>query len=431
MRKYIKTELLSIVEQLNKANDVLQKNAGVLSEEQVASVMSECQQSAIAMGNKIESLEGEGTETVRLLEEYCELVYFLTFNWKQQSVKIEKKIRILLNKISNSIRYDLPDSKREVVFLPYKAAMWDSMESVWLAAREDKSCESYVIPIPYFDKNPDGTLKEVHYEGDLYPDYVPITNYNDYDFRERRPDVIFIHNPYDEWNHVTSVHPFFYSKNLKQFTDKLVYIPYFVHQNEKVKEEYCVLPGTVYADLVVLQSEKVREKYIKVFSDEMKGNSEANSKFVALGSPKFDYKNGEKTEVPIEWIQMIYQGSKKKKVIFFNTHLVNLMQKYNNTFFSQIEKVFATFRSRQDVLLLWRPHPLSVETAQMVNAQIAEQYLKLVERYKKEAWGIFDDSPDLHRAIELSDAYYGNYSSVAELFKQAGKPVMIMNLTIK
>ena len=40
------------------------------------------------------------------------------------------------------------------------------------------------------------------------------------------------------------------------YTEKLVYIPYFVHQNDIVAEHYCVLPGTIYADVVILQSEK-------------------------------------------------------------------------------------------------------------------------------------------------------------------------------
>ena len=36
--------------------------------------------------------------------------------------------------------------KKEIVFLPYKASMWDSMESVWKAAAEDDECEVYVVP---------------------------------------------------------------------------------------------------------------------------------------------------------------------------------------------------------------------------------------------------------------------------------------------
>ena len=46
--------------------------------------------------------------------------------------------------------------RREVVFLPYKASMWDSLESVWKRYEDDPLVDAYVIPIPYYDKNPDG-----------------------------------------------------------------------------------------------------------------------------------------------------------------------------------------------------------------------------------------------------------------------------------
>lgn len=112
--------------------------------------------------------------------------------------------------IQNGIK-DMPE-RVEAVFLPYKASMWDSLESVWVAADEDESCDAYVIPIPYYDKNPDGSFKEMHYEAEEYPGYVPVTHYDEYDFQKHHPDMIFIHNPYDEYNHVTSVHPFLFTK---------------------------------------------------------------------------------------------------------------------------------------------------------------------------------------------------------------------------
>ena len=58
-----------------------------------------------------------------------------------------------------------------------------------MAADEDPNYDAYVIPIPYYDKNPDGSFKEIHYEGMLYPTEVPITHYAQYDFENRHPDI--------------------------------------------------------------------------------------------------------------------------------------------------------------------------------------------------------------------------------------------------
>ena len=78
--------------------------------------------------------------------------------------------------------------KKEMVFLPYKASMWDSLESVWRAAYEDKdNCLAYVIPIPYCDRNPDGTAKEWHCERDLFPKDVPTLDWQEVDLKAILP----------------------------------------------------------------------------------------------------------------------------------------------------------------------------------------------------------------------------------------------------
>ena len=179
--------------------------------------------------------------------------------------------------------------------------MWDSLESVWKAADADPNCDAYVIPIPYYDKNPDGSFREMHYEGDRYPDDVPVTKYDEFDFEVHRPDMIYIHNPYDGMNLVTSVHPFFFSDNLKKFTDKLIYIPYFIlddikpDEDEKIEgmKHFCTTPGVFHADKVVVQSEDMKQVYIKVLLDAANNHSEAakkywNDKILGLGSPKID-----------------------------------------------------------------------------------------------------------------------------------------------
>ncbi len=82
-------------------------------------------------------------------------------------------------------------------------------------------------------------------------------------------------NVYDESNYVTSVHPFFYVKNLKQFTETLVYIFYFTlseiepENKEAVRSmaHFCTVPGVIYADKVIVQSEKMRQVYVDVMTE--------------------------------------------------------------------------------------------------------------------------------------------------------------------
>lgn len=434
MRNRKKEEILEIIETLRSAIVELEHFITERKDEAVLELLAECQNVAIAVGNAIEESEQTETKAVHLLEELCELIYrCASVGTEQEQLKYCEQMAQKLVQIQDEIQNGIKTQKL-AVFLPYKASMWDSLESVWRASKEDDEWVSIVMPIPYFGKNEDGTLGEMQYEGNDFPADVPITDWQQFSLEKEHPDIIFIHNPYDQYNFVTTIHPVFYSSKIRGYTDKLVYIPYFVHQNDIVSDTYCVLPGTIYADVVVLQSEKVRERYIHyfeaVFPDyvEKKGRQAIKDKFQALGSPKFDAGNDNISEIPQEWKNLLGDGS--SKVIFLNTHISGLMKGNSERFLKKMEWIFRFFEKRDDVVLLWRPHPLALDTARSMNPVAVEPYLKLVERYKESGVGIYDDSKDLHRAVNLADAYYGDASSVTELFRQQGKPVMIMDYDV-
>ena len=56
-----------------------------------------------------------------------------------------------------------------------------------------------------------------------------------------------------------------------------------------------------------------------------------------------------------------------------------------------------------------------------------ERYQTIRARYVQANWGIYDDTPDIDRAIAISDAYYGDFSSVVYMCREAGKPILIQN----
>lgn len=443
MRKFQKQQILDVIQSLHILHGEIKGRLNGKDYETVQAALGDCQEAAIQVGEAIEQLEGTGTQAVSYLEQYCENIYQTSMQLQEISPqKAYKSLESNLIKAENDIKH-MP-ARKEVVFLPYKASMWDSLESVWKAADEDSDCDAYVIPIPYYDKNPDGSFQEMHYEGDQYPQYVPITNYEEYDFEGRKPDTIFIHNPYDEFNHVTSVHPFFYTKNLKKFTDILVYIPYFVlgeispdnEQAVKGMEHFCTVPGVFYSDRVIVQSEDMRTIYVNVltgtFGEETRQIWE--QKILGLGSPKFDRVsniNKEEVEIPEEWLKVIQKpDGSYKKIVFYNTS-INALLKHEEKMLVKMQDVFELFREQKnDVALLWRPHPLIKSTISSMRPELWEAYEQIAGQYIAEGWGIYDDTADLNRAIALCDAYYGDGSSVVQLCRTAGVPVMIQNVEI-
>lgn len=418
MRRFQKQQILEIFTSLH----ILHKESKTKLEQQdysaVQTALSDCQTAAIQVGEAIEQIEGEGTAAVTHLEQYCEKVYQISIQLSEiSSHKVYKMLEDILIKAENAVKH-MP-VRIEAVFLPYKASMWDSLESVWMAADADPNCDAYVIPIPYYDKNSDGSFKEVHYEADQYPDYVPVTHYNDYNFEQRRPDMIYIHNPYDQFNNVTSVHPFFYSKNLKQFTDCLVYIPYY-STSGGMSEAQGFCPSYYYVDYIVVQAEKYRKFFDPNLPEE---------KLLPLGSPKFDKVIricNNPPEPPAEWKDKMAG----KKVYFYNTS-INGMLGNTAAFLRKMEYVFKCFADRRDSCLVWRPHPLLESTFESMRSEYKPVYDALKKYYMESNFGIYDDTAEITNTIALCDAYIGDEgTSVTSLFGMAGKPIFILNNNI-
>ena len=133
--------------------------------------------------------------------------------------------------------------------------------------------------------------------------------------------------------------------------------------------------------------------------------------------------------IPEEWLRVIRKpDGDYKKIIFYNTS-VSALIKHEEKMLWKIRSVFETFKEKQDeITLLWRPHPLMQATIESMRPQLWQEYKEIVEQYKQESWGIYDDSADMDRAVILSDAYYGDASSVVQLYKKTGKMIMMQDV---
>jgi len=407
MQKSHKQEMLALLATMGKMADLLPKLADPA--EQIQDLMAACECLR-------ENLEGEDARECEELLQSIDAT--IKMNDNESLFAQIKKLESAFAEIK---------TRKEVLFLPYKASMWDSLESIYLAAKDH--CDALVMPIPYYDIK-GGKFTEMHWETD-YPKNIPLIDYRKYNIAERRPDVIFIHNPYDGCNTITSVHPDYYSDKLKNFTDCLVFVPYYTERgvkepNARFPDNYAWAPVYFNAHKIICQT-KLEEKYFiegfKRYFGMQYGDPAR--KFLGLGNPKIDKivnTKIEEFEVPAEWKKLM----ENKRVVFYNTSIAAILSR-NEEYLDKLEYVLAEFKKQKDVILLWRPHPLSISTFETMRPMLLSRYLDIVKKYKSENYGIYDDSPDLNRALVLSDAYYGDDSSVMVLWGFTGKPLMIQS----
>ena len=418
-------------------------------------LLSVCQESAIQVGNLLEERLGEGVTSVAILEQYCELLYqigeLIGQAAEQESAIDIADLEQVLAEITESFRLCVEQSvpKKRVLFLTYKADNWRAFDSVWRKEKEEAGTEVTVVPVPYYLRDAQGAVKEDYYEGAKYPDYLQVQNYQTYDIEKRHPDIIFIQSPYDSYNYTVSVAPQYYSSVIKNYTDKLIYIPWFKadvpsEENQKarkVMDYYCRMPGVVHADLTIVQSEAMRQAYIDYLTEFTGEDTRGiwETKIRGDGSPLDDAERYEREQereeylrnMPSNWKNMICRvDGSRKKIILYGTNVATLMQ-HGGAAIDKIRRSLKIFEeSKEDVVLLWRPHPLFGQAVEKACPERIEEYRSIVRNYQEQTWGIYDNTQDSDCAVYVCDAYYGDSDSLAHKCEVLKKPVMIENVDI-
>lgn len=381
-------------------------------------ILTNCQQAAIALGESLESCTNsldvkaiKELGMIKKIEDVCEQVYVCSQDFGSDNLAALKsriaEILELLDRIPRTYR---------VVFLPYKASMWDSLESIWKCFAADERCETSVVPIPYFEANRQSNQWETRYEGDRYSKDVPVIYFQDYLLGDKKPDLVFVHNPFDQNNYVTTVHPAYYSQELVKHCGKIAYVPYYVNPGF-LSSNYTGLPLLYRADYIVLQSELGKESCREFpYYD----------KVLPFGSPMFDKVirlNNAGIAPPEEWGTDL-NGKKK---LLLNTTISDFLAS-GEKLMEKLHRFFEKVALVDSIAIIWRPHPLLEGTVMAMRPQFIGQYAQLVDYFNENRVGVFDRTADVSRAVAATDAYIGSgYSSIIGLFEVCNKPVFCLD----
>lgn len=318
----------------------------------------------------------------------------------------------------------------KVVFMPYKASMWDSLESIWMAADKDERCEALVVPITYYelDKNKK-PIKKVN-ERDRFPKYVNVVNDEEYDLENDLPDIIYIHNPYDDTNLITRVDSRYYSWNLKKYCEKLVYAPYYKWIDgisSPILSNF-----SCFVDYLILGSDSAVsdcKKHLGESADILKLDREyfekmVSNKLIGIGSPYVDKVKEitrDNTPFPSEWDETKMSG---KKVILYN---LTLREIFNFRSLGKVKRTLDFFKeNRDDVCVILRQHPLMRATLNSMLPNLLAEYDCIIQKFKRDGYGVLDEEENMYVSFVWSDACYGmRRSSLTELYRYTGKPLLV------
>lgn len=421
MRYRQKEEILQAIGTMKEAHDYIKRQCEMQETESVYEVLVQLQEMAVRIGNLLETEVGYPQDIIAALEEYCEQIYecSMKINDCQLVMNRNEKVLEFLGKIEYAI--SKISAKIKVAFFPYKFSMWDSLESIWEAANRDEKCDCQIIPIPYYTKDDEDKFTRLHYEGEDFETGCSIIDYRKYNLEEEQPDIMYIHNPYDQYNAVSMVEPRFFSDELKKYGGMLVYVPYYMSGCCSKYENLDIAygKGALNSDYIIVQSKALKEAY--------QYWGFPSRRILALGSPKIDAIHkliSEEQQINPEWHKKVAG----KKVVLLNTSISTFLNKEG--WLKEI-KEWAEIILQSGMTLIWRPHPLLADAIQTLGKEQEEQFQQLTELITEAECGLIDMEADAYSAMKVSHAMISDYSSLILQYTFTGKPVLMLNVSSK
>jgi hypothetical protein len=292
--------------------------------------------------------------------------------------------------------------------------------------------------VPTYSRGFDDSLHDADYITTGYPENVAITDMNSYNLESNHPDIIYVQNIEDSSNPGFAVHPHFHTSNIRQFTDKLVYIPYHcptgINAGDPDLDKYYLTrtltpPGIHNIDHMIVHSENMKNVYLALLSGKNEYLRNDWDKKISFN----DYprtailKKYTKETVPYPevWNRYLFtKDGKRKDVVLFVTSIWCVL-KYNRCEFRRIREQFEKYSSQKDkTTLIWRPNRTLPEVIMKMRPELFDDFRTLLEFYIRNDLGIFDETATPTSSIILSDSFLGDECGVKELFVSTGKPIL-------
>ena len=423
---------------------LLNKDSG-LSYEDIITYLSELQNNIVSFGTLTESIKGEDCNTVKLLEQYLEVIYKvakyvqkfdegISYEASAESkyAECDEEVKDTFASISEAIDSEIVN-RRSVLFLPVKAKHFSSMRMAYEMEAATPDTDVYVMPLPYYYKEYDGSFKdEMHIDTEEFiKANIPVTDYSRFDLSLLCPEKIYINSAYDEYNMAVSVDTRFYARNVKKYTEKLIYIPYFkLMEFDRANypcwynmQYYCTVPGVVMADKVYVQSENTRKVYIDKLNEWV-----GDEKYTDIWEQKIDVYNESCEEHSED--ELRDEGSKKTIVWFVSAgSLAEFGDKYIEKAYRNLD-VFALSKDKLKVLLI--SEPFLDEMIKTYSDELYKKWTGFIDEFNRSGIGevvsqVEDQSVE---ALLKANAYYGDPSYICKDFILMKKPVMLQNVEV-
>lgn len=421
MRNFIKNEITSTLDLVDEGLEYL-TNPNCKEDEEfiiINAIQNSIQEIKKAIDNKLN--KNKPIEHIKTINNLHELIKKLSLNHSNylitEIIEKSKSLREIVQRTTPTIN---------IVFICYNYSMWDSFHTIWKSANADKNCDVVVLPIPFYEIKNNNELVKHDVNLKTYPKQLQAKDYKIYSIEDSKPDIVYIHNPYDQYNKITITDEVYFSYNIKKYCDLLVYVPYYLAArrfssfNRFAKEPDLIygLPAEINSDYLIVSTDE--------WSKAMQFAGCDYSKIISTGSSKIEatrYYTELSSGTHIEW----NQKAKKRKTVLINSSITDLLNKEN--YIETMDNLIRNIINDTDIFLIWRPHPHLMRTIRSLKPRLMSAFNQLVSHVENSENAVIDISEGPYDAIIASDALISDNSSLLKTYIYTEKPVL--NISVK
>ncbi len=389
----------------------------------IISLLEGSQDLAIQIGTQVETAyAAKCNNLVKKLEEYCEELYkigeMLSENESADTDPLDKKLGTLLDEAGTIYKNELK-RENDVLFIVSRASEWKYAEKIF-EDRLHKGFNATVMVVPYYEKDPTGSVTDIeHFELNRFPQSLTFEDYKTCEIEKCHFSEIVILNPFDNYGSASTVQPFYYSSNLKKYSEKLTYIQSFETDVIDDRDEksifnarsFIVSPGVINSDMVYVPDESIRDLYVKILEEITDETKEKIEDKIVVIHKDTDEKNTETD----------------KRTILFYTNTASFFEE--SEAFNKIEKVMKLFKSQSDsVSVIWIADEDFLDVLKEYFKEDYEKVEKIISDFENSNKGRFVQTSNPIEFINESDAYYGSRGFAMNLAMRKKIPVMIWNM---
>lgn len=281
----IKERAQEIYSLINKSNSlIIQMLQTENINESILDIIDNTQQLVIRLGNIFENnyRPEESEVVISEVEGYAENLYIL-YNIlvgndeESDLIELISQMNTIISNMSVFVQ-EMPEEStiKKVLMVVGRASKWPAFDTIYKELKEREDVKLTVMCSPVAEREFTGKYGEFESEQHLLPEYVEITDYQDFIFDDITFDVVLTSDNYENYDLSGSIMTFFYASSLQKYAKKIVFVsPYDIDNNFDSLESksgknmnyYVKMPGVAAADKIVVKYDNLQRLYKQALTE--------------------------------------------------------------------------------------------------------------------------------------------------------------------